>query len=105
VEADSDRYPVGPECDHTNPLVYPGAPEIADGLDDDCDGQLGSWAAYSGPGVTAGIGVCQAGIQYEIADPSGYGYYVGPIVEQVIPSPELENGLDDDCDGVIDDLG
>jgi hypothetical protein len=39
VDDDADGYPVGADCDDTDPSVYPGAPEIAgDGIDQDCDG-------------------------------------------------------------------
>jgi hypothetical protein len=40
IDGDGDGFPAGPDCDDINPLVYPAAPEICDGLDNDCDGQI-----------------------------------------------------------------
>lgn len=39
IDNDGDGWAAGLECDDNNPLVHPGAPEICDGLDNDCDGQ------------------------------------------------------------------
>lgn len=87
------------DCDDSNNTIYPGAPEVANGLDDDCDGLLGSWPAYSGPPGTAGVGICQEGTQSEIAEEP----YLGPIVGEVTPQAEIANGVDDDCDGGVDE--
>jgi cysteine-rich repeat protein len=37
VDQDSDGYDSCSDCDDSNGLVYPGAPELCDGLDNNCD--------------------------------------------------------------------
>jgi hypothetical protein len=39
-DADLDGFPSSSDCDDTNPMVFPGAIETCNGIDDDCDGVL-----------------------------------------------------------------
>ncbi len=77
--------------------------EVCNGLDDDCDGATdedpGALAAvcYDGPPASVGRGVCQSGVAACVdGEP-------GECVGQVVPSPDVCNALDDDCDGGTDE--
>ena len=87
------------DCDDTDPNVFPGAPELCNGVDDDCDDVVDQFdeACYSGPPGTLNVGVCVAGVS------TCAGGQWGPCVGEVLPTPEVCNGLDDDCNGTDDD--
>ena len=88
--------------------------ELCNVLDDDCNGLVddlpagqvcqcfvgSTVACYSGPGGTRNQGACAAGVQ--MCEPDGQGY--GPCMGDVVPTAETCNGVDDDCNGEIDDL-
>jgi hypothetical protein len=40
VDRDQDGSPAEEDCDDEDPLTYPGAPELCDNLDNDCDGEI-----------------------------------------------------------------
>jgi len=95
------------DCDDSNFSFNPGAIEICDGYDNNCntnvdegcnciDGQ--TQACYSGPQGTEGIGVCHAGTQ--TCSNGEWGVCEG----EVVPSYDIcGNNLDDDCDGYTDE--
>ena len=74
--------------------------EACNGKDDDCDGAVDEdliEQCYDGPTGTAGIGACKAGTRK-----CSSGSWLG-CKDQVGPSRETCNGLDDDCNGETDD--
>jgi Putative metal-binding motif len=93
---DTDRNPAnGCECKLSN-----GGVEICDGLDNDCNGAVDEGVGaqtYMGPAGTMGIGVCAAGLQLCMG-----GALVNARPPQ-LPSPEICDGLDNDCNGKVDD--
>jgi len=92
------------DCDDSNPLAYPNAPEACDGVDTNCNGLCDAFegfaplACYEGPVELAGIGQCRMG--YKVCTGNGWSACLGSVE----PLPfELCNGLDDDCDGTVDE--
>lgn len=98
------------DCDDTNATVFPGAEERCNEMDDDCDDMIDEADAMDastwyldedgdGCGIAAGeIRSCSA--------PEGYVPTEGDCDDtNATVSPDAEercNGIDDDCDGVID---
>jgi hypothetical protein len=61
------------------------------------DNGIATQTCYTGPVGTDGHGTCQAGLQ---ACASGAW---GPCAGEVLPQPDICNGLDDDCNDLVDD--
>ena len=95
---DADRNPAnGCECKLTNNGV-----ETCDGLDNDCNGVIDDGVGgtyYPGPAGTVGVGVCSAGVQLCM---NGRLQPL-PTRPPTLPSMEVCNGQDDDCNGKVDD--
>ena len=91
------------DCNDTAEEIYPGAVELCDGLDNNCDGEIDeSVENCCNPGQTRScgqeIGQCTQGLQ--TCDPNrAWGACVGAVE----PSEEICDGLDNDCDRRVDE--
>ena len=87
--------PAGAEDD---PRVGPGATELCDGVDNDCDGDVEEGFDL---GAECGFGRCAEGeVICDAADDSGLSTICS---RQDRARPEICNGIDDDCDGELPD--
>ncbi len=111
-DADGDGFYSYEDCDDHNPLLNPGATEVCDGIDNNCDGLVDDLTIFSyyvdadgdgfGDAAAASLDTCLS------AAPTGY---VNNNVDcddnnaQLNPDAvETCDGIDNDCNGLVDDL-
>ncbi|MFO8072772.1 MAG: MopE-related protein [Polyangia bacterium] len=77
--------------------------ELCNGDDDDCDGEIDEdWPELGDPCTDGELGVCQGSGYYACSgDETGVVCQITDPGES--PSEEECNGLDDDCDGLVDE--
>jgi hypothetical protein len=99
TDCDGDGYNYTVDCNDDNPNIHPGAVEVCNALDDNCDGTIDNFteSCYTGPAGTLNVGICKAGSRT-----CTNGVW-SSCVGEVKPTSEVCNGLDDDCDGYVDD--
>jgi hypothetical protein len=110
TDDDNDGYPAEEDCDDNDAAVNPGADEICDGLDNDCDEQID-------------VDAVDGGTWYADVDQDGFGDESNPVFDCTQPADliaeggdcddasatvfpgadELCNEIDDDCDGETDE--
>ncbi len=93
--------------------VLPADTDSCDGLDNDCNGMTDpgcectppvpetTRTCYTGPDGTEGVGDCAPGTQSCQSD----GTWGTDCNNQVLPIDEACDGADNDCNGLIDDMG
>ena len=108
-EAPEGSVELGGDCDDDDFTVYPGAPELCDGRDQDCDGQVDellatspAWRDLDGDGFgdpEKEEDVCAFTAEWvaDSTDCDDNRAEVNPGASEVC------DGLDNDCDGLMDD--
>ena len=98
-DADGSTLCTG-DCREGDATSHPGAAELCDGRDNDCNGQVDDKLPSSGCTIAGGVGECAQG---RTSCSQGVPSCVGPTPGQ---NQEIcGDGRDNDCDGMADDQG
>ena len=110
IDADEDGWNHPVDCNDESATTYPGADEVCDGVDNDCDGLVDEDAVDATTWYIDADGDGSGGAQYteEACDaPVGYvesGDDCNDLDADTHPgAEEVCDGSDNDCDGVADE--
>ena len=108
VDADGDGHDADSDCDDGDATVHPGATEVCDEVDNDCDGEVDEDVAAPWYPDVDGDGFGDDDNVIDSCDePSGYVAIGGDCDDDDLAShpgaDELCDGADNDCDDEIDE--
>jgi len=90
------------DCDDANFAIYPGAPELCNYVDDDCDIAIDEhFPDLHKPCTAGGVGECDR-TGFYVCKASGTGVVCDAVPGQ--PANEICDGKDNDCDGKTDNI-
>ncbi len=103
ADDDSDGYRICQgDCHDADELVYPGAEELCDGLDNNCENGIDE--GYPVDVACQALGVCGWGLYECRSDGLGVICSAEPGGSEYSGTEEIcGNNLDDDCDGLVDE--
>ena len=107
-DQDGDGYPAADDCDDGNAAINPGATEVCDGVDNDCDGEIDEDVTTTWYQDADGDGFGDSDVTADACEkPSGYvptGNDCDDDEAEAFPgNTEVCDGIDNDCDGEVDE--